>query len=87
MKNHDLRLPDIEVRITAGAYDALVIGWYMDINPHAPVEVIAYLPETTDIRALVEVLQDALKIVRSPDWRPMVELTAGLGEDEKDPPF
>jgi len=87
MRNHDVRLPDIEVRVTAGAFDALVIGWYAGRSPHDPVEVIAYLTGETDVRALGTILQDALRVLRSQDWRPMVELAASDGEDEKDPPF
>jgi len=87
MVTNDLRLPDIEVRVTAGAFDALVIGWYAGRNPNDSLEVIAVQTGASDIRALVEILQDALTIVRSQDWRPMVELNSGDCEDEKDPPF
>lgn len=87
MMRNDVRLPDVEVRITVGAFDTFVVAFYTARDVHGPVEGVATIAGETDRQALVQILSDAISLIRSDGWVNVAELGSRSDENEKRPPF
>jgi len=87
MENNDLRLPDIEIRITAAASDVCVIAIFSGYAEGADTEVVTTIPSTVDLKVLRQVLQVAVAALNADDWSDLDELGSGPAQNGKRPPF
>ena len=85
--NNDVRLPEVEVRVTVGTWDVFVLALYASKDIHAPFEGVAAISKEANRQALVQVLADAIAFVKSDGWLDVDQLDTRPAENEERPPF
>lgn len=87
MKSNDIRLPDVEVRITASAFDVFCMSIYAGPKITDEVEVVTAVTGKHDCVALRQILSLALKALDGEDWVTLDEIDPRSAQNEKRPPF
>lgn len=83
----EVRIPDVEIVISAAGSDVGVVAFYFPTNPHKQIEVLTTVVEASAASHLVALLHQAIASLNGEDWYTVDELAAGLAEEENEPPF
>lgn len=85
---HEVRIPDIEVKVSVASFDCYVVALYAGKTPADGFEMVGQVYDMDDRLRILEVLQAAVTFLRADNWITMDELDTRPVEDErKDPPF
>ncbi len=86
--SHEVRIPDIEVLVNVAGSDMAVVTFYKGPTVHDDFEIVAALSAQSDIPNLVEVLQQAIRALRTTSWESLDELdTRSVSQQTDEPPF
>jgi len=83
-----VRIPDVEVIVSAAESEVGVVAFYFPTNPHEQVEVVAVISEAGAREHLVALLHQAIASFNAEDWYTLSQLDSRSVSDEGDsPPF
>lgn len=85
--NHEVRVPDIEIVVAAGAWDVAVIAFYADPDIHSGFHVVSGIDEGCEVANVVEALQTAITCLLSGRWNTLDELGASSMQGGGEAPF
>lgn len=83
----EVHLPDLEVIVNASAFNVAVISFFARGDIHDGFEVVGAIHDTNELKAIREILQEAIKFLSTNDWVTLDELDAWQDAEEGDPPF
>lgn len=87
MMGNDLRIPDIEVIVSAAGSDVAVFCYYTGDDIHSGYEVVCGIPTQGAREAIRAILQDAIEVLNAKDWFTVDELRTQIEEETDEPPF
>lgn len=84
---NEVRIPDVEVLVSAASSDVALVSIYIGKTPHDEVEVVAAVSDYTEVGAIRAVLQVALQALNKQGWLALDELDTRPNETKTEPPF
>lgn len=84
---HEVRIPDIEVVVRAGAFDVAVVAFWREEEQYEGFQVVTGIDNPTSVEPVVAALQKAIEALRESSWKSLAELGAAAGAESDEPPF
>lgn len=84
---NEVRIPDVEILITASAFDVAFVAFYANEDIHEGYDVVCGVNSKNEVEHYVALLQDAITALRSVDWVSLDQLGASAVQNSADEPF
>lgn len=82
-----VRIPDVEVLVSAAGSDVAVVCFYMGKTPHDDVEIVGQIGEYSEVGAVRAILQMAIKAIDAAHRCSLDGMGSDSAEAEGTPPF
>lgn len=82
--DNEVRIPDAEIIVGASGNDIAVVCFYGRDDIHAGYDVVCAIGSTSEVKAVVTLLQDAITSLNNSSWFSVDELDAFEGKKTED---